>query len=291
MEPSRRVILLLVSGGFAVLLIAACITGFFPHRKRGECPLTLMLLGLVLSQTADVCDDPDPYSYFIVMDAGSTKTLLQVYRWMPGETILGSPVLERVGASSISRPGIAEFVGREQELFPYFWKLMTYAQALVPQQKRPLTPLHLKATAGLRLLNSTEKQQGVLDVVRSVFSTSSFMFRSPWATMLDGRDEALFGWIAANYDPSAYAIARDPLHPTLGMIDVGGSSVELSFVPTDQAPSHDKISLNMANVNYHVHVASYDGFGFDQFRYQVEDHFIKEQYVAIWVVLFEVVDD
>lgn len=60
------------------------------------------------------------------------------------------------------------------------------------------TPVHVMATAGLRLLPRNQSA-AILDNCRAVLAASGFAFKPSWARVLSGTEEGLFAWVAVNY--------------------------------------------------------------------------------------------
>jgi len=46
---------------------------------------------------------------------------------------------------------------------------------------------------------SQEQQEQLLNEARAVLGRSAFRFRPPWARIISGADEGVYGWIALNY--------------------------------------------------------------------------------------------
>lgn len=61
-----------------------------------------------------------------------------------------------------------------------------------------MTPLILKATAGLRLL-PTEKADDLLKEVKKLLNNSEFYTTDKSVEIMDGREEGIFSWFTVNY--------------------------------------------------------------------------------------------
>jgi Golgi nucleoside diphosphatase len=75
----------------------------------------------------------------------------------------------------------------------------------VPEASRSATPIHLLATAGLRLLPKQQSEE-VLNTVREVLGKSGFLFSPEWARILPGELEGLYAWAAFNYASGALQV-------------------------------------------------------------------------------------
>ena len=110
----------------------------------------------------------------------------------------------------------------------------------------------------------------------SYLSTTGFIFRCEWATLLDGRDEGLYGWVTVNY-------LLDSLYPgggePSGIIDLGGGSVQIVFpTSTSVAPEGYTQQLDFAGRKHRIYVKSHLGFGLDAARTAVLDQ-LNKRYV------------
>ena len=106
--------------------------------------------------------------------------------------------------------------------------LIDHAKEHVPKELYAKTPIFLMATAGLRMVGDAAKD-AILASVCAELSASGFMFKCEWATLLDGQDEGLYGWVTVNYLlDRLYPPAAEP---PVGIIDLGGGSVQIVFAP------------------------------------------------------------
>ena len=64
----------------------------------------------------------------------------------------------------------------------------------MPAAEFPRTPTFLMATAGLRLVGE-EAKNAILKSVCAELDTWGVLFKCEWATLLDGHDEGLYGWV------------------------------------------------------------------------------------------------
>lgn len=67
----------------------------------------------------------------------------------------------------------------------------------MPKKLWKKTPIILKATAGLRLLEPI-KADNLLNAVREVFRNSGFAVRDDSVEIMDGTDEGIFSWFTVN---------------------------------------------------------------------------------------------
>ena len=149
--------------------------------------------------------------------------------------------------------------------------LIDFARAKIPAELVASTPMFLMATAGLRMVGEAAKD-AILASVCSYLSNTGFLFRCEWATLLDGRDEGLYGWVTVNY-------LLDALYPkgadAAGIIDLGGGSVQIVFPTTASAPSSAPAELShkldFGGRTHPIYVKSHLGFGLDAARSSILD--------------------
>uniref|UniRef100_A0A3Q4AZ08 Ectonucleoside triphosphate diphosphohydrolase 6 n=1 Tax=Mola mola TaxID=94237 RepID=A0A3Q4AZ08_MOLML len=141
------------------------------------------------------------FQYSIIFDAGSTGTRIHIFKFRMEDR--GLPSLDHETFRSI-KPGLSAYADEPEEV------------------RLPLlTPVVLSATAGLRLLPE-EKAQNLLDTVSHVLNHEADF---P-ACFLSG----IFAWITLNFVTGGLQQADS----TVGMLDLGGGSIQITFSPQDE---------------------------------------------------------
>jgi apyrase len=174
--------------------------------------------------------------YGCVIDAGSTGSRILVYRWdrrafpdapppitTPIQIVAYSPardVQTRVDTAE-GRQGLK--------------LLLEYARAQLAGLGLSVdtiaaTPLFLKATAGMRVLTEEARGLAMADV-RRILSSGPFQFKSEWARTISGEEEGVAGWIAVNYNAGLLPGQSSATGTTIGALDLGGASAQITFVP------------------------------------------------------------
>ena len=141
----------------------------------------------------------DPYSYVLVLDAGSTGTRIHVYKFQAtldgsnGDTfVLKNEIfLER-------KPGLSSFADQEFKAAEQIDDLLQTAEKEVSRFKHRSTPLVLRATAGLRLLNES-KQKRLLDTVAKTFGKYGFYRPKSDIAIMDEIEEGIDAWLTLVY--------------------------------------------------------------------------------------------
>jgi len=133
-----------------------------------------------------------------------------------------------------TEPGMdkfAENVGKlgQTALEPLF----EWSRAVIPRNSWASTPVFLLGTAGLRKLNEKHRER-VMNEARSVLSRCGFRFKSSWARVLKGDDEGIFAWVALNA-----AEGKLGTENTLGALDLGGSSLQVTFAMNKEAEEEE----------------------------------------------------
>lgn len=100
--------------------------------------------------------------------------------------------------------------------------LLDEARKFIPKRHWANTPLVLRATAGLRLLDQV-KAENLLNSVRDMFKQSGFLVNKDSVEILDGSDEGIFSWFTVNYLMSRLN------KNTFAALDLGGGSTQVGI--------------------------------------------------------------
>jgi len=215
----------------------------------------------------------------IVFDAGSSGSRIHVYTWKTGG---GGPkdAFDLVEDDLLKiKPGLSAYKDRPGEAGASLAPLVAHAKKKVPADAVATTPVLLMATAGLRMVGESAKD-AILKSVCAELSTSGFLFRCEWATLLDGREEGLYGWVTVNYLLDAL-YAQAPPKESVGIIDLGGGSVQIVF-PTpaaSKAPAGYSQRLDFGGRKHDVYLKSHLGFGLDAARNAALDLLVSKHEV------------
>jgi len=141
----------------------------------------------------------DPYSYVLVLDAGSTGTRIHVYKFQAttdnenGDTfVLKNEVFEE------RKPGLSSFADRIYQAEAQIDELLKIADREVSRFKHRSTPLVLRATAGLRLLSET-KQKLLLESVSNTFRKYGFYRPKMDIAIMNETEEGIDAWLTLVY--------------------------------------------------------------------------------------------
>jgi len=225
---------------------------------------------------AAACHAEPTLHYGLVFDAGSSGTRIHVYTWRTGG---GGPkdAFDLVSDDILKiKPGLSAYKDKPAEAGASLKPLLEYARTKIPADKLASTPTFLMATAGLRLVGEQAKD-AILHSVCTELGAAGVLFRCEWATLLDGRDEGLYGWVTVNY-------LLDTLYPPAttepaGIIDLGGGSVQIVFSTPDHAtaPAGYTQQLDFGGRKHGIYVKSHLGFGLDAARTALLDLLIARR--------------
>ncbi|CAN2390004.1 purine ribonucleoside diphosphate catabolic process, partial [Pristimantis euphronides] len=248
-------------------------------------PLLLCLIGvigiLLLSLPAKDINEPPNYKYGIVLDAGSSHTALFIYKW-PADKENDTGIVSEHSMCDVYGPGISSYWQSPPDAGKSLEKCLQQAVSDIPASRHSITPLYLGATAGMRLLNWTNPSasENVLEAVSSTLKSYPFEFRG--ARILSGQDEGVFGWVTANYLMENFIkyswIGRwfQPRKGTLGAMDLGGASTQITFETSDKIDSpENEVNLRLYGQSYRVYTHSFLCYGRDQVLKRVLSKVLK----------------
>uniref|UniRef100_A0A3B5LG69 nucleoside diphosphate phosphatase n=1 Tax=Xiphophorus couchianus TaxID=32473 RepID=A0A3B5LG69_9TELE len=164
--------------------------------------------------------------YAVMFDAGSTGTRIHVYTFIQKPL----PVLDNEMFHSI-KPGLSAYADYPETAGETVRMLLKVAKKTVPRLDWKRTPLVLRATAGLRLLPAA-KAQALLDQVQLVFDESPFLVPDNSVSIMNGTNEGT---------ASAPTSTFSPLCITVGILDLGGGSTQITFLPKLRVGTHESL--------------------------------------------------
>jgi Golgi nucleoside diphosphatase len=110
---------------------------------------------------------------------------------------------------------------------------------VVPKSHIAQTGISLKATAGLRQLPQ-QSQDWLIEVVRICLATSGFSVDPLETRVIDGREEAFFGWMTVAIAFKIHqTIFSAPQMKYFGALDMGGASKQIAFILREESCSNE----------------------------------------------------
>lgn len=224
----------------------------------------------------------ESFSYLAMIDAGSSGCRAHVYRYGKLGTITGPLYILPQHVSKKIKPGLSSFAKNPHDAGPSLQQLVDFVKEQVPEAFQATTPIWLKATAGLRMVASNERD-AILSSVRQFLGNkehSPFIFRSSYASVISGSEEGGFGWIAYNYlkkiiGPKATALGTAPY----AVVEMGGASTQVTQVartPEEvaQIPNNYRFDFTIEGEKFVLYTHSYLGFGAEAARESLNKYFI-----------------
>ncbi|KAM3911727.1 ectonucleoside triphosphate diphosphohydrolase 2 [Leptodactylus fuscus] len=250
-------------------------------------PILLCLIGvigiLLLALPAKDINEPPKYKYGIVLDAGSSHTALFIYKW-PADKENDTGIVSQHSMCDVHGGGISSYWQDPPAAGKSLESCLQQAVNDIPSSRHSITPLYLGATAGMRLLNWTKPSASdqVLEAVSNTLKSYPFEFRG--AKILSGQDEGVFGWVTANYLMENFIKYSwvghwfQPRKGTLGAMDLGGASTQITFETSDKIDNpENKVDLRLYGQSYRVYTHSFLCYGRDQVLLRVQSKVLKEQ--------------
>lgn len=215
--------------------------------------------------------DTQTWRYALLIDASSSASALQIFEWQPA--VAGR--LPRVEAAPRARtdaaeeswerrvkPGLGGYRGRPGKAAASLAPLIEYALDKIGSDPATLarTSLFLRGTAGMRLLGQADQEEILGSVVDYLETTP---FGSISARVITGAEEGVYGWITVNYVLGH--LEHGGPFPTVGALDLGGASTQVTFQPLDLPRKHHQ-PITLGRNTYHLYTKSYLGLGQDRAR-------------------------
>ncbi|XP_015889180.2 probable apyrase 7 [Ziziphus jujuba] len=228
--------------------------------------------------------------FYVVLDCGSTGTRVYLYEVSIRQKKDGSlPILIKSLTGDPQRkpnslpgraydrmetePGLHKLVHDVSGLEAAIKPLVSWAEKQIPEHAHPTTSVFLYATAGVRRLPS-EDSKWILDNSWSILKSSPFYCRRDWVKIISGMEEAYFGWIALNHRTGK--LGANPRVPTFGALDLGGSSLQVTFESDKHVKEETSLDLRIGAVKHHLTAYSLSGYGLnDAFDKSVVHLFMK----------------
>ncbi|KAG8639780.1 probable apyrase 7 [Manihot esculenta] len=237
--------------------------------------LCLLLLGFLtyLITTYILSYLSQGYSkFYVVLDCGSTGTRVYVYRASIDHnkdrslpialTSLTEGLSRKASGRAYDRmetePGLHLLVHNTSGLKAAIKPLVRWAEKQIPERAHKTTSLFLYATAGVRRL-PTADSKWLRDKVWSILKESPFLCKRTWIKVISGMDEAYYGWIALNYQTGV--LGNTPKKATFGALDMGGSSLQVTFESKKHGHNMTDLNLRIGAANHHLTAYSLAGYG------------------------------
>lgn len=222
--------------------------------------------------------------YSMVIDAGSKGSRLVIFKWQP-ETTLPRETIQRpitVGMKSVN-PGLASSALDPETVRAPLKELIDFAIDSLDLLKPVfhLIPLYLKATAGLRDLIPSARDSVMHETVAYLSEYSPFKFNSKQALVISGEEEGAYAWLAVN--SLINVLGQDRGESTYGVIDLGGASLQVAFVPeTNHYVLQNCYPISLTDqTNYRLYSKSYLHYGIVEANRRMASAIITENILKV----------
>ncbi|KAL1211570.1 Apyrase 1 [Cardamine amara subsp. amara] len=170
-----------------------------------------------------------PKNYAVIFDAGSSGSRVHVYCFDQNLDLV--PLENDLELFLQLKPGLSAYPNDPRESANSLVTLLDKAEASVPRELRPKTPVRVGATAGLRALGH-KASENILQAVRELLKDRSRLKTEANAvTVLDGTQEGSYQWVTINY---LLKTLGKPYSDTVGVVDLGGGSVQMAYAISEE---------------------------------------------------------
>ncbi|KAL0402947.1 UNVERIFIED_CONTAM: putative apyrase 7 [Sesamum radiatum] len=231
-----------------------------------------------------------PSRFYVVIDCGSTGTRVYVYQASVNHQKDNNlPILlkslpegfQRKSGSQRGRaynrmetePGFDKLVRNISGLRKAIKPFIRWAEKQIPKNEHKTTSLFLYATAGVRRLPSPDSDW-LLNNAWSILNSSPFLCKKEWVKIITGMEEAYYGWIALNYHTGI--LGSIPKKQTYGALDLGGSSLQVTFESKVSDHEETSLKLSIGPVNHHLSAYSLAGYGLNDAFDKSVSHLLKK---------------
>lgn len=229
--------------------------------------------------------------YYVILDCGSTGTRVYVYEWSinhnDGNSFpialkpLGNAPKKKSGKligrayqRMETEPGLSKLVHNETGMKQAIEPLLQMAERQIPRRAHKHTPVFLYATAGVRKLPAADSEW-LMDNAWDVLKNSSFSCSRDRVKIITGMEEAYYGWVALNHHLNMLGTSSSASEMTYGSLDLGGSSLQVTF-ETDKAVQGDTgVGLTIGSVNHQLSAYSLSGYGLNDAFDKSVAHLVK----------------
>ncbi|MED6151353.1 hypothetical protein PIB30_081711 [Stylosanthes scabra] len=186
--------------------------------------------------------------YFVVIDCGSTGNRIYVYH--------------------------ASIQHKKYNSLPIVIKSLRSGLHKKPRSQSGRAYDRMETEPGLdKLVNNVT---ALKDNAWSVLRESRFLCKKDWVKTISGTEEAYFGWISLNYYSGILGVR--PRKATYGALDLGGSSLQVTFESDQQLNNETSLYVRMGSVSHHLTAYSLPGYGLNEAFGKSVVHLFKREF-------------
>lgn len=208
--------------------------------------------------------------YVVIIDAGSTGSRVLAFSFH--ESILNHDLILDSELFSETKPGLSTYADDPKAAAKTLITLLDKAKSVIPKSEWSITPLTMKATAGLRLLPG-HKATNILEECRKLFESSGFRISKNSISIMDGASEGIFSWFTVNF--LLDRLNSHTYENTVAALDLGGASTQITFM-LDKTQSKEfkqhVYAINAFSYNMSLYTQSYLDMGLMAARKEILTH-------------------
>eukprot|EP00439_Symbiodinium_sp_Y106_P078277 s499_g17.t1 len=242
--------------------------------------LHVLVFSLAIGANITDVNVTDPSYHGIIIDAGSSGSRAWVFAWPAQKCDFNAPfpvTIPSVVASQTVHRGLATL--GTTKLNETLQELLSFAEGVLKDREDDWSefPVYLFATAGFRRMRP-DQREGMLQTVRAVLSESSFHSEPDFVRILSGEEEGAYGWLAVNAEKG---LLEDASKVSLGVLDLGGASMQITFVPEDdRSVLQHSFPVHLQGRQSYLYSASYLQFGLREAQRLLQRQLIARALVA-----------
>eukprot|EP00055_Hartaetosiga_balthica_P017071 m.111635 g.111635 ORF g.111635 m.111635 type:complete len:573 (-) comp9241_c1_seq1:353-2071(-) len=209
--------------------------------------------------------------YSVMVDAGSTGSRIHIFHFVSSNPTSGHMDLKSAVFHAI-KPGLSSYADDPKAAAASLHPLLDLARSSVPEAVQSLTPINLKATAGLRLLGDAASTK-ILKEVEDLLKSYPFLYDPDDAVeIMSGQDEGLFAWMTVNYLLESISLSSSQ---TCVVLDLGGGSTQIAAASELELPH--LVTRTVMGAKHNLYLHSFLSYGLmagraEVFRLEHEDY-------------------
>ncbi|KAI8053395.1 nucleoside phosphatase GDA1/CD39, partial [Syncephalis plumigaleata] len=196
-----------------------------------------------------------------MIDAGTGGTRIYPFYW---QTITRNNLYVQVN------PVLKKTLKSPNEVAAYLQPLIDKAKEFIPQDQHANTPILFKATAGMRLLPVSRRNEVMRAVIAFLNDRSQVPFRfnaANGAQIISGEQEGVYGWVTTNAMMGTLR-GSNTQQVTFANIDLGRGSTQITFKPP-VVPLENAYITRVNGTEYELYSHSYLRMGLEEARSRV----------------------
>jgi hypothetical protein len=174
------------------------------------------------------------------------------------------PRLHQTKFSCEEKPGISDYGTNASRAADRLQLCLRESVAEIPADRLSRAQIHLRATAGMRVLHADSPAQAdaVLLACRNAFANSG-VGGAVSALILPGELEGAYGWVTSNYLQGVLGFDASSTAPSYGALDMGGASTQITFrvAPSTPLPQGDDYRMRLFGLDETLYTHSYLCYG------------------------------